>query len=166
MLPAALGAYQLNLPLDSWVDVEAASDSIHEAEGFLKADRFRDAWAAAQVAYHICRRPFLAGETSPWVVQTREQLATLHVRACECLAETYIRNGEPEIAVDVARQAIAAQSFRETGYQLLMRAQLAAGNRAEALRTYEACRALICEELGVAPSAQTQAVYLDVLRSR
>ena len=166
VLPAALGCYQLNLPADTWVDMEAAPDALHEAEGFLRAGRYRDAWSAAQVAYHIGKRPFLTGETGSWAVQMRERLATGFARACECLAETYICNGEAAIAVDVARQAVAAQAFRENGHRLLMRAHAAAGNRADALLAYENCRRLISEQLGVAPSAETQAVYLEVLRSR
>jgi DNA-binding SARP family transcriptional activator len=39
------------------------------------------------------------------------------------------------------------------------------GNRAEALRVYECCRNLLSDELGVPPSPQTEAVYLDILRS-
>jgi DNA-binding SARP family transcriptional activator len=63
-----------------------------------------------------------------------------------------------------AEQAVAVEPFRETGYQRLMRAHAAAGNRAEALRVYERCRCLLAEELGVSPSPQTEAVYLDILR--
>lgn len=166
VLPAALGCYQLNIPGAAWVDVETAADSLHSAEGFIKTDRHRDAWAAAQVAYHICRRPFLPGESGPWVDQTRERFATLFVRACECLAETYIRNCEPAIAVDLSTQAIVAQPYRETGYQLLMRAHQASGNRAEALLAYERCRKLLSEELGVFPSAETQVVYQRLLKHR
>jgi DNA-binding SARP family transcriptional activator len=46
-----------------------------------------------------------------------------------------------------------------------MRAHAAVGNRAEALRVNERCRSLLSEELGVPPSSQTEAVYLDILRS-
>ena len=49
---------------------------------------------------------------------------------------------------------------------MLMRAHAAAGNRAEALWAYERCRKIISAELGVAPSAETTAVYMKVLRSR
>jgi len=91
---------------------------------------------------------------------------TIFARAGECLAETYLWNGEPTVAIDVAQQVVAIQPFRETGYQLLMRAHAAAGNRAEALWVYERCRKLIAKELGVAPSAQTNAVYLKVLQAR
>jgi DNA-binding SARP family transcriptional activator len=166
VLPSALGCYQLDLPADAWLDVDAAFDSLHAAEALLKRNLHRDAWAAAQVAYHIYKRPFLAAETGDWVTRQREQLATFHVRACECLAETYIRNGEPSIAVDLARQALVAQPYRETAYQMLMRAHAAAGNRAEALRAFEECRIHISDHLGVAPSAETEGVYLGILRSR
>jgi SARP family transcriptional regulator, regulator of embCAB operon len=64
-----------------------------------------------------------------------------------------------------AKEAVAIEPFRETSYQLLMRAHAAVGNRAEALRVYERCRSLLSEELGVSPSPQTEAVYLEILRS-
>jgi len=54
--------------------------------------------------------------------------------------------------------------FRETGWQLLMRAHTAGGNTAEALRAYDRCRQLIASELGVGPSPETQAVHAQVLR--
>jgi len=47
---------------------------------------------------------------------------------------------------------------------LLMEAHAAAGNRAEALWVYERCRKILREELGSAPSPETQAVHLKVLK--
>lgn len=59
--------------------------------------------------------------------------------------------------VDLACAGLAArhacadlEPFRETGWQRLMRALADAGNRAEALRAYVECRALMARELGVA----------------
>lgn len=166
VISSALGCYQLQLPADTWLDVDAASHGIHDAEGQLKAGKWREAWSSAQVAYHVTRRPFLPGEEGPWVEEQRDRLLTIFVRACECLADTYIRNSEPLIAVDVANEVVKALPFRETGYQALMRAHAAAGNRADALWVYERCRKIISEELGVAPSPETNAVYMSVLRSR
>jgi DNA-binding SARP family transcriptional activator len=37
------------------------------------------------------------------------------------------------------------------------------GNRAEALRAYEQCRAILADDLGVNPSSQTEAAYREVL---
>ena len=106
-------------------------------------------WRQAQVAYHVSRRSFLAGEAGPWVEQQRERLQTIFARAGECLAETYIWNGEPTVAIDVAEEVLAAQAFRESAYRLLMRAHVAAGNRADALWVYERCKKLISNELGL-----------------
>ena len=163
---SALGCYQLQLPRAAWIDVEHAADAIHDAEGRMKASDMRAAWASAQVAYHIARRPFIAGETLPWVEAQRERLAAIHARACECLAQAYVWNAEPQIAVEIARELTEIQPFRETGHQLLMLAHAAAGNRAEALRAYERCRALLSRELGIAPSQETQAVHREVLRRK
>jgi DNA-binding SARP family transcriptional activator len=45
-----------------------------------------------------------------------------------------------------------------------MRLHMDRGNRAEALRVYEQCRAVLARDLGVTPSALTEATRHDVLR--
>ena len=164
-LNSSFGHYQLSLPADVWIDVEAASEAIDRAESALRGDKLREAWGWAHVAYQISRRPFLMGEEGQWVMLKRSELREVLVRAHECLSEPSIWHEEPEYAVKHAREAVAIEPFRETSYQLLMRAHAAVGNRAEALRVYERCRSLLSEELGVSPSSQTEAVYLEILRS-
>jgi DNA-binding SARP family transcriptional activator len=162
---SSFGHYHLLLPADVWIDVEAASDAIDRAESALRGGEPQEAWGWAHVAYQISRRSFLIGEDGPWVTLKRSELRDVLVRAHECLSEPSIWHKEQEYAVKHAREAVALEPFRETTYQLLMRAHAAVGNRAEALRVYERCRSFLSEELGVPPSAQTKAVYLDILRS-
>ncbi|MCI0634607.1 MAG: hypothetical protein L0206_11925 [Actinobacteria bacterium] len=57
----AFGCYQLRLPQDSWIDVEAASAAVHEAEAALRASDMEGALGSALVANAIARRPFLPG---------------------------------------------------------------------------------------------------------
>ena len=164
-LNGSFGHYQLSLPADAWIDVDAATEAIDHAESALRAGQPREAWGWAQVAYQISRRSFLMGEEGPWVSLKRSGLRDVLVRAHECLSEPSVWHTEPEYAVKHARETVALEPFRETGYQLLMQAHAAVGNRAEALRVYERCRNLLSEELGVSPSSQTEAVYLGILRS-
>ncbi|HEX2166124.1 MAG TPA: bacterial transcriptional activator domain-containing protein, partial [Longimicrobiales bacterium] len=159
------GCHELRLPAGTWIDHEVAADSIHEAESALRAGDPARAYGPSAVAHHIARRPFLAGEQGRWVDQRRERLASILIRALECRTQVYLWNGEYPLAVEAAREAVALEPFRETAYQLLMRAHAAAGNTAEALRVYERCRTLISEELGVNPSPQTKAVHAELLQS-
>lgn len=164
-LTNAGGCYEIRLPQCAWIDLEAAADSIHEAEAALKAGDPARAYGPSAVAHHIARRPFLPGEEGAWVEHRRDKLRSILIRALECRAEVYLWNHEFSLAVEAARDAVVLEPFRETCYQLLMRAHAGAGNAAEALWVYEQCRKLIAEELGVDPSRQTKAVYQKVLQS-
>lgn len=156
--------YELRLPTDSWIDHQAAEDEIHKAETALQAGDVAAAYGPSAVAHHISRRTFLPSESGAWFERRREKLAGILVRALECRAEVYLRNGEHPLAAVAAQELVTLQPFRESGYRLLMRAHTAAGNTAEALRVYDSCRKLIAEELGVPPSPETQAVHEGVLR--
>ena len=157
------GCYQLRLPPDAWIDVAAARDALERAEAALRNDEATTAYGWAGVVTAIGRRELLPGETAPWLDRDRDEVQRLFVRGLDCFAEVLIRKGEPALAVAAAETALAQEPFHETGYQILLRAHAAAGNRAEALRAYERCRRLLAEELGTDPSAQTQAVYLEIL---
>jgi DNA-binding SARP family transcriptional activator len=161
---AASGCYQLMLPAGSWVDVETVRSALDEAEGHVRARRFARAWGPANVAASIAERPFLAGDDGEWISRVRASLRDTRVRALECLAAVASVNGEHPLAARLARDAVDLEPFRETGWQRLMRALADGGNRAEALRAYAECRALMARELGVAPSRETEGIA-SALRS-
>ena len=125
-----------------------ATESTHEAEPALKAGDLGGAYGPSAVAHHIARPPFLPGEMRRWFEERRATLASLLLRALECRGEVYLWNREYQLAVEVAREAVALRPFRETAYRLLMRSHAAAGNAGEALWVYEQCRTLMSEELG------------------
>ena len=64
---------------------------------------------------------------------------------------------------DDTKEALALDPYRETSYVQLMRLHMSQGNRAEALRAYEQCRAILADDLGVTPSPQTEAVFRKML---
>ena len=86
-------------------------------------------------------------------------------RALLVLSTVSTANGEYELGIQHASDALAAEPFDEIACQALMRAHAAAGNRAEALRVYANCRRLFRDELGAEPSEKTSAVFLEILRS-
>jgi DNA-binding SARP family transcriptional activator len=161
----AFGSYQLRLPHDAWVDVHAVGANIYQAEGALLRGEAHAAGPHALIAAAIARRRFLPEDAGPWVERMRSELATQRLRALEILAEALLAGADHARAARAAEDLLAVDPYRETGYQLLMRAYAGAGNRAEALRVYERCRRLLADELGVDPSSPTEAVYLEILRA-
>jgi SARP family transcriptional regulator, regulator of embCAB operon len=164
-LSSGRGYYELGLPPDTWVDIEAAADAIHDAEAALRKGNPALAYGPSAVAHHIARRPFLPGEYGPWIDSHRDRLRDILLRALDSRAEVYLWNNEHALALRAAKELISLEPLRESGHRLVMRAHTAVGNTAEALRAYEACRRLIARELGVDPSPQTKALYESVLQS-
>jgi DNA-binding SARP family transcriptional activator len=164
-LTSSAGCYELRVPAGTWVDIDAASDAIHDAESALRAGDPAAAYGPSAVAHHIARRPFLPGEDGPWVSARRARLRGVLLRALECRAQVYLWNREFPLAVEAARELVALEPLRESGHRLLVRSLAESGNSAEALWAYEQCRRLIASELGVDPSRETKAVYEMVLGS-
>jgi SARP family transcriptional regulator, regulator of embCAB operon len=158
------GDVRLVLP-DAWVDVEAASEAIHRAEGAVARGAWAEVWGPGRVALHIVRRELLPGESAAWVEEQRRVLEEIEVRALECIAKSSLELGpnELESAVRSGRDIVRLAPHRESGYRVLMRALAAEGNDAEALGVYERLRVRLREDLGVAPSAPTQELYRTLL---
>lgn len=162
---SALGCYQLKLPPGTWVDLEVAASSLHQAESDVAAGRPGDAYGPALVAVTILRRPFLPGAGGPWVEARRQALHAELVRAMEAMIACLEYNGELALALRNAEELVTLEPFRESGYRHLMRLHAARGDRAEALQVYELCRARLVDELGVGPSPETEALQVALLKS-
>lgn len=161
-IDADAGCYQLRAA-GAWVDVEVAAREVDRAEGSRRAGDAERAWSHAAVASAIARRPVLPGEDAPWVAEERGRMRSVLVRATDVLAEVWLERGDTTLAVAAAREVVDLEPFREAGTRLLMRAHLAAGDRGEAVRAYEACRVLLATELGVDPDPATQELFAAAL---
>jgi SARP family transcriptional regulator, regulator of embCAB operon len=159
------GSYQLRLPPDTWVDVEAAVAAAHDAEVALRDGDLPTTTGSALVAISIARRPFLDGIQTGWVTGQRAKLHDIQVRALWCRAQSAFARGDRSNAIGDAERVIELEPFREQAYVLLMRVHVDSGNNAEALATYGRLRSTLATELGADPSPTTEAAYLDVLRA-
>jgi DNA-binding SARP family transcriptional activator len=153
------GCYHLRLPPGAWVDVEAAVGSLDEAEGALRKGLLAPAWVSASIAATVAGRPLLPGLDGDWIERRREALRGVRVRALDCLADVAIANGEPALAAQFAEEAVSLEPFREGAWRRLIRAHQGAGDRVAAVRAYERCRRLLADELGVAPSPETEVLH-------
>jgi DNA-binding SARP family transcriptional activator len=72
-----------------------------------------------------------------WVLIERERFHELRSRLLEELSEAHLRSGAVARAIEVALAAVQAEPMRESSRRALIRAQLAIGNRADALAQYQ-----------------------------
>jgi DNA-binding SARP family transcriptional activator len=161
-ISAVSGSYQLDLPANVWVDIDAAADAIHRAEAALARGGTDVACGWSLAARAISSRPLLPGLDGPWLELERGHLDDIRVRALSCLVEVWIRQADASLAARDALEALRLDPLREISHRLLIRAHLAAGDRGAAIKAYERCRRILGEELGVVPSPETAALVAGV----
>ena len=159
----SLGQYQLMLPIDAWVDIEAGNSALDRAEAAVRSGEARQALGPAAVAASIARRPFLPGVDGFWRESLQGKLQRQLVRALDCLGEMQLEIGESQNAVESALEALSLDPYRERTHRCLMRAYVATGNRAKAVAAYHEFRELLADEVGTDPESETQALYLEIL---
>jgi DNA-binding SARP family transcriptional activator/tetratricopeptide (TPR) repeat protein len=166
MLTSVSGCYQLVLPDDATVDVElAAGEADAAVRAFADGDLER-ALEAAGAARALAGRPLLPGQEGGWVERLRTAWQQVLVRALQVMVDASLARGRGEAAVQPATELVGLEPFRESAHLRLLRARAAAGDRGEALRVYDRCRRLLAEELGVDPSPELEAAYLELLRDQ
>jgi TolB-like protein len=130
----------------------------------LAADNSRDSLRAAVKLY---RDAFLADVSIPdeawteWLRTQRGRLEGLLVGALIRLAEIELQENAAE-ALAVASKAIAIDNLREDAHRLAIRALVATGRKAEALRRYDQLSALLKTELSTEPDARTRALADEI----
>jgi DNA-binding SARP family transcriptional activator len=102
-----------------------------------------------------------AGELLPdwyddWVLLERERFRQLHLYALETLCALFTEAGRFSHATQAGLAAVSCEPLRESAHRALMRAYIADGNSAEALRQYRLYRGLMRAELGLEPSEQME----------
>lgn len=159
------GRYILRVPQDAAVDVEVAETALAEAAEAYADGAYAVAQQLAAGAVSNLRGSFLPSHEGEWVNAMREQLEELRLKALETASLSSSALGDEHHALRYAEEAVRRAPFRESAYRCRMAAHTRAGNRAEALRSYQQLREVLAEELGVDPAPETEAAYLELLRT-
>jgi predicted ATPase/DNA-binding SARP family transcriptional activator len=124
-------------------------------------------------AVELYRDDFLAGftlrdsaEFDDWQFFQTQELRDELARALERLARGLSEQGEFEAAIAYARRWVALDALHEMAHRLLMQFYAGSGQRAAALRQYEACERVLREELGLPPEEATTLVFEAIKAGR
>jgi DNA-binding SARP family transcriptional activator len=97
-----------------------------------------------------------------WLVTTREWFRQVRLHALEALCVRHCREGRFAAALEAGLAAVACEPLRESAHREVVRAHLAEGNQAEAVRQYRSYCRLLNDELGLSPSARFQTLMASL----
>jgi DNA-binding SARP family transcriptional activator/TolB-like protein len=146
------------------LDSSLIASDLAELERLHRADDLDSLAAAA--ALH--RGPFLeqlgsvSEEFDAWALQERERRRAQAVGALERLVEKLMAAGRIEEARERAERLVEVDPGHEPGHRALMSAYAALGQRAAALRQFEACERALKQLLDAEPDAETRALAQSI----
>ncbi|MBI1886651.1 MAG: AAA family ATPase [Chloroflexi bacterium] len=172
-LRAAFAARGVPLPV-----VSAAGEMLAlSPEAWVDLEEFRDRAGAARTvrtdpALYEEALALYAGDLLPeelyeqWTEPQREELKALRDRLLIELSQVYEVRGRTPLAVERLEQLLKGDPLQEEAHRSLMRLYAQGGDRQRALRQYERCREALQRELGVGPSAETEALHRQTREGR
>lgn len=100
-----------------------------------------------------------APDFETWVVVERERFQQMALASLAHLAACAQAQHEFNQAIAFTRRILSFEPWREEAHRQLMTLLAQSGHRTAALSQFEICKKQLDEELGVEPSAETQALY-------
>jgi DNA-binding SARP family transcriptional activator len=156
---------RLRLPDGIWVDIEVAARAAHDAESAVALQQWERAWTAAHIAMNVAERPLLPRWSGTWVEERRADLERTRLRSLEALAATGVGLAGTELSTArrAAQALMDADPYRESGHRFMMQALTLEGNVAQAMLVFDALRARLRDDLGIAPSEATLRLHQELL---
>ena len=108
--------------------------------------------------------PFLEEYDDDWVLDQRERLQALYIRALGKLMRGHAHHARYEDALSYGRRILASDPMRETVQRAVMLLYILNGQRGEAIRQFERCQDALRRECDVEPAPETRAL-LGLIRS-
>ncbi len=151
------------LASDVAVDLRDAVSVLRVAAALADQGRHEAALTAAGPVALLSGEQLLPGEDASWLDPHRAEADAAALRALELLAGSAAALGDHHRAAAAGRRAVAAFPLDERAHRILIRVLHGSGDRAAVVRAYEACRAVLADQLGVDPDPETVAAYLAAL---
>jgi predicted ATPase/DNA-binding SARP family transcriptional activator len=168
-LPAHLTITRTEVAFDGtsnyWLDVEAFERAIHRVLALPQSPVTRAGAAALAEAVELYREGFLSGLAvhhapafEEWVLLEQEYLRFLALRALHALVDYHAAQAQPARTLAWLDCLLALEPAQEEAHRHKMVLLVLSGQRAAALRQYEACRQAL-QALDVEPDGETTALY-------
>jgi predicted ATPase/DNA-binding SARP family transcriptional activator len=144
-----------------YLDVEEFENALAQAH-----QNASDHVACLQRAVALYQGDLLAGSYDDWILIEQEHLKEEYFQALQKLIADSVRNRQYTQALEWSTRAQLVRPLNEEVHRTLMRSHFSIGDRAAALKQYEACVALLQRELKVEPEPQTRRLYEEISQGK
>ncbi len=158
------GSYRLNSAAGICVDVERFTAWADAGDRQASAGHHEAAMASYERAVRLYRGDMCCCPDS-YAVLERERLRARCLDLLARMAQHYYRRGDHVLCLEYAGRLLRHDPCREDAYRVVMRCYVRLGQRAEALRTYRLCAAILRAEFDAVPEPATTELYEQVRRS-
>ncbi len=142
------------------VDVEEFERRWLNGWKLAKAGRSQEALAEYELAEALYTGDYLEDEPyADWTLLRREALRDAYANILTMLATMSLDAGDYTGATIWSQKLLAQDNCREDAYRLLITGHLRLGQTSRAAHWYNLCVWALQRELGIEPSAETQALY-------
>jgi DNA-binding SARP family transcriptional activator len=146
-----------------WLDVWAFDRDIEALQQALESPAGEQVDTLATRILARYRGPFLGSEDPQrWSLPARDRWQNRFRRSLADAGQHAETRGDGARAVALYERVLEEDSLAEDLYRRLMRAHLARGEPALAARVYRRCRDMLSVQLGIAPSADTEALFRSI----
>jgi DNA-binding SARP family transcriptional activator len=157
----ANGYYRLNVEAGVSVDVGCFDSMARAGEAQARAGNIAAAVANYGQALRLYRGDLCVAADSRAVVE-RERVRTLYLTLLGRLADYHYSARDYDACLTTTLDLLAHDPCREDGHRTAMRCYVRRGERAQALRQYQMCEAILREEFDAAPEPATTALFEKV----
>jgi ATP/maltotriose-dependent transcriptional regulator MalT/DNA-binding SARP family transcriptional activator len=154
--------YYLRPEADLWLDMEAFSRAVQQAEALLPQTP-AEAIPVLENALQLYQGDYLPdARYETWAAGERENLSVLYLRAADQLCALYLQEHQPKKTIDLCQQIFVEDNCWERAYRHLMLAYHQMGDHGQVARTYQRCVQILRDELDISPSPETVNHFQDL----
>jgi DNA-binding SARP family transcriptional activator len=117
-----------------------------------------------RAALALARGEVLADEPWSWAAEIRDRYQRKVVDTCIRAGQHALALRDVQTAVELGQRACDLDPFSEEAWTLVIAAHWIAGRRTDGLRCFATLRAMLADELGVAPGRRAQQLHLLIVR--
>ncbi len=152
--------YRFNSTVSHWLDVEAFEELLDEAK---RPAPQADVIDLLEEALTLYRGDYLQGIYADWSALERERLRSRYLVALETLAQLHASGRNLRRAIELYQRLLSLDPYREAVHRDVMRCYQRLGDRAAAIRQYQACVDALRDDLGLSPAKETEEAYLEII---